>query len=338
MKENGNMNIRHKLSFTIILIVFSIVSCEVNTSIPFEKTTEIKKKYHVSMESINSGTRASLTNENMIVWDWGDFISVFNQNDTMLWYSASESSYGKPNGEFEYWGYGPYSSNGLNFDETIAFYPEYVFSGVLYQDSINKHQFYIDGLGYSEYEDIRLEEEDGYYITGHLPMIAICSADQSTLSFQNIFGILKLSIKGDRQIKEIIIEGNNGEALSGPCVISISIDAPPTISMIDEYSHSSVTLSCLLLDERRITLNKDTATVIYVSIPPTDFTGGFNVTIIDIDENKYIKKTEKRNIVKRSSILAMPTFSIHDDGIIVEELPNIEGKPAEDFEFTEGEW
>lgn len=337
------MNIRHKLSFTIILIVFSIVSCEVNTSLPFEKIPEIKKKYHASMESINSGTRASLTNENMIVWGWGDCISVFNQNDTMLRYSASESSYGKPNGEFEYWDYGPYSSNGLNFDETIAFYPEYVFSGcggVLYQDSINKHQFYIDGLGYSEYEYIlpRLEEEDGYYITGHLPMIAICSADQATLSFQNIFGILKLSLKGDRQIKEIIIEGNNGEALSGPCVISISIDAPPTISMIDEYSHSSVTLSCLLLDERRITLNKDTATVIYVSIPPTDFTGGFNVTIIDIDENKYIKKTEKRNIVKRSSILAMPTFSIHDDGIIVEELPNIEGKPAEDFEFTEGEW
>jgi hypothetical protein len=34
----------------------------------------------------------------------------------------------------------------------------------------------------------------------------------------------------------------------------------------------------------------------------------------------------------------MPTFSILDDDIIVEEAQNKEGEPAEDFDFIEGEW
>lgn len=152
---------------------------------------------------------------------------------------------------------------------TIAVYP---FNEDLTVTSGDNGNYIIEGISFpSEQKYIA-----GSFSDEAFPMTAICEQSNKSLSFKNIGGVLKLSLTGSYSVSQITLTGNSGEPLSGSATV---------------------------------TLDPDTATNFYISIPPTDFEGGFTVTVTDSERRNTIKTTGKQNVVKRSNILAIPEFA-----------------------------
>ena len=109
--------------------------------------------------------------------------------------------------------------------------------------------------------------------------MAAVSAD-TDLAFKNVGGGIKLQIKGTCKVESIVIEGNNGELLSGAAVVTVYADEEkvPSIAMA-ENAETFVTLNC----GNGVQLDENTATEFIISLPPTIFTKGFTVTVTDTD-------------------------------------------------------
>ena len=73
---------------------------------------------------------------------------------------------------------------------------------------------------------------------------------------------------------------------------------------------SGASTSVLLDCGDGVQLNKTTPTELIISIPPVIFSKGFTVTITDTAGSVYTIDTDKRNEVKRSSLLIMPQLTL----------------------------
>lgn len=124
-------------------------------------------------------------------------------------------------------------------------------------------------------------------------------------AFKNIGGIIKLSIKGDIKVSRIEIRGNSDEILAGSGTLTVGDDMIPSLSDMD-YGSEFISTICI----SDVNLNLEEATDFYLYLLPTEFENGFTVTIWDSEGNEFVKTTTKRQSVKRSGMLSMPTFTI----------------------------
>lgn len=66
---------------------------------------------------------------------------------------------------------------------------------------------------------------------GVFPMVAVTSGVRDhKLNFKNMFGVLKLQLKGDRVVKSISVTGRNNEVLAGNATISAYLDGSVSMS------------------------------------------------------------------------------------------------------------
>jgi hypothetical protein len=146
-------------------------------------------------------------------------------------------------------------------------------------------------------------------------MVAV--TESKVLAFRNVCGALKLQLKGTSKIKNITITGNNNERLSGAANVTAYVDGSrPKVEMQSEASNS-VSLDC----GNGVQLNASVATEFLISIPPTEFTKGFTITLTDVNGANMSLQTPKSNRVGRSSILNMPEVTqgqnfVFDSGVI----------------------
>lgn len=97
--------------------------------------------------------------------------------------------------------------------------------------------------------------------------------------FRNVCGGLKLQLYGDYAVREIEVSGNNVELLAGPAYIFAYTDGrTPQISMHSDASRT-VVLDC---GEKGVRLNKNEDTDFIITLPPVDFSKGFNVQVRDV--------------------------------------------------------
>jgi DNA/RNA endonuclease YhcR with UshA esterase domain len=127
------------------------------------------------------------------------------------------------------------------------------------------------------------------------------------LKFKNLAAVIKLQLRGTQTIRGIYIRANNNEPLSGGYTAQALFnkhEGPTLFPYTRTWNY--VFLRC----DEEVKLDRYETTPFYISIPPTDFTNGFTIEIVDTEGNSYTKTAARTN-VERSSILVMPTLTVN---------------------------
>lgn len=250
--------------------------------------------YYASVETFDGKTKTALGADRSVVWSADDRIAVF-ENGTGTAYQILDSYVGKSSGEFSL--VEGLTTGGLTdaADVTVAAYP---FDEGLNMFAVSGDTYEISGLAFPAEQTYT----PGSFADLSFPMVAVTASGSRNLSFKNVGGVLKLSLTGDYAVSSITLAGNSGELLSGTSSVTIGKDGIPSVQMDPDTSGQEVTLLC----DPAVQLDTETATDFYISIPPTDFEAGFTVTVLDDQGKRYSLEANKKNTVKRSSILAMP--------------------------------
>lgn len=269
------------------LACMSFFACQQEIDIP---STDV---FVASVEKLS--TKTSLSQDNSVLWNAEDEVVIFNKSTVNDHYKVVLSSEDAATCTLEYL-HSSHNTKPVDLNHVVAFYPysadiACVASG---NDSYNL-------------SSVVLPTEQAYasesFASGSFPMVAVSS--NSNLAFKNVCGTVMIQAKGDVNVASVTISGNKNEKLSGPAVITASVDAVPSVSMTDG-ALQNVVLDC----GDGVQLNPEVATEFILSIPPTDFEAGFKVVLKATDGREYLLETKVANKVERSSILVMPEVTI----------------------------
>lgn len=297
LKESGNMKTMKKLFAAAFMATAALVSCQ-EDQFAEQRNDE---NYYASVETFGIGTRTALGEDRAVVWTSGDRIAIFEGSDKGNAYQVLNSGVGSSSGEFSPVGNLSTEGSGAALEGTIAVYP---FSEDLSIEPDGDKGFIIKGVSFPAEQTYT----SGSFADGAFPMAAICEQGRKNLSFKNIGGVLRLSLKGDYAVSSITVRGNSGEPVSGSATVTIGPDGIPSVTMAEDASRS-VTLVC----DPAVQLDADNAKEFHISIPVTEFETGFTVTVTDSEGNTYRKQTTLANPVMRSTIHIMPPTDLSED-------------------------
>lgn len=272
-------------------VVMSLVACD-----RFEM--EDVKTYRAVVETFDA-TRTSLGEGNKIVWSSDDLISVFENNENASRYQVASSSAGNPEASFVLMEEG---KNGAEIGADIAVYP---FSQSLECSRLSTGDYRVSGLSVPSVQQYSSEG----FAPGNFPMMAVSEAGADNFAFKNACGILKLSLTGTSRVKSISVKGNSGEILSGPFKMSSSLDGTPAVAM-EADAVAEVSLDC---GQDGVLLDPDVPVPFMIVLPPVSFPKGFTVSVKSTDGAEQIRKTEKAQEIKRSTILNMPAVEFRPE-------------------------
>ncbi len=279
--------------FAAALVMLAAASCEKNEVLP---GGNVEGKVITLKASINNGeTKTSLGKEEGIYktfWTPGDAIAVINNGYLFKFvYKGDESV---TSAEFIMADEQPQGTVASNFRSSMeikAFYPfdKAVIEGSTIKYNVPKEQTYVaDSFG-----------------EGVSPMAAYRAAENAEeLEFKNLFGVLKLQLKGeDIAISKIQVFSN--KAINGIGQVAIS-DAPTFDMLSDGDSYNTVEL---VFSEEVALSTSDVKNFLIVLPSAEEYT--FTVVITDTEGEIYCKKTANKNILA-SDILKMSELNLSE--------------------------
>ena len=301
-----------KITLSLAVAVIALASCQKpETALP------VAEQFSASVESFESPTKTSMTPEKYVVWSQNDRLAIFQGSTLADEYKVSDASVGKANGTFSIVAdnsniNGEFSA-GTELPCNVALYP--------YADDLTLIGSVLEDEGtIYEIEGLTLPAEqvyvEGSFANGAFPMVAVTETlSDHNLKFKNVFGAMKLSLRGTQSVKSIKVEGKNNEQLSGSATITVYADnSTPSVTMAGtDDAAKTVVLDC----GSGVQLDEDVLTEFIISLPPVTFNKGFVVTINDIEGNVKTLETDKCNAILRSSILVMPGIVMCDDELII---------------------
>lgn len=304
------------LIFTLFMGCQSCLETDFNgNSVGFE--------FEATVESFGNQTKTTMDPSNQVVWSVGDRLAIFQGANIADEYKVADRCAGKTQGIFsllqDHSGEinGDFSS-GMEIPANIAFYPYQAglecSSAEISDDSNHQMSFTLTNV------NIPAEQAylSGSFPQGAFPMVAVTtSIEDHNLRFRNVAGALKLQLLGTCSVRSIALTGNKGEKISGEGeVVAYSGTDVPEIEMLDNEG-TSITLDC---GEDGVQLSTLTPTIFIMVVPPTNFIGGFTVTVTDTEGNKMPVKTYLSNRVWRSSILSMSPIAIPVDEDVIQNI------------------
>lgn len=239
--------------------------------------------------STGMDTKTSLSGLD-VIWSTDDRVAIFNGTTEMKEYKVKAGYDGKTtttltpvNKDFTA------GAEGSDMDANVAFYPSSVIN------SCSKSE---TGFSLSVNLPNTIKYAPTSFGEGSMPMVAVTdSKNDYNLSFKNLFGIMKLQLKGDGVIVySIAISGNSDEKISGEASVSCSYGANPTISF-DNSSNTSIVLNC----GDGIELSPEKSTPFYIAVPPVKFTSGITMRVTT-SKGIVEKKSSKSLEIERSKI------------------------------------
>ena len=241
-------------------------------------------------------TRTYVENGNLLRWNAGDQISIFEGNtlnrqykfdgetgDNAGTFSIVSKPFGTGNDLNCHYAVYPYSS-GVKITESGV-----ITAALPAEQSYTENSF---GLGANT-------------------MVAVTeNLDDTFLKFKNVGGYLKLQLYGENvTIKSITLNGNNNDKLAGKATITPAYGQSPTVVMGNEAT-TSIILDCG--DGVEIGSTEETATAFWFVVPPTTFKSGFSITITDVNGETFIKETSNEIAIERNVIKPMKAFEIEN--------------------------
>ncbi len=269
------------------LACMSFFACQQEIDIP---STDV---FEASVEKLT--TKTSLSQDNSVLWNAEDEVVIFNKSTVNDHYKVVLSSEDAATCTLEYL-HSSHNAKPVDLNHVVAFYP---YSADIACVASGNDSYTLSSVVLPT-EQVYASES---FASGSFPMVAVSS--NSNLAFRNVCGTVMIQAKGDVNVASVTLSGNKNEKLSGPAVITTSVDAVPSVSMTDA-ALQNVVLDC----GDGVQLNPEVATEFILSIPPTDFEAGFKVVVKATDGREYHLETKVANKVERSSILVMPEVTI----------------------------
>ena len=318
-KPENPFNTMKKILLLSIGIALS-VACQQETTpeSPVQKTDE---EFSSSLESFDSPTKTSMTEDNSIVWTKGDQIAIFQGATVADTYQVKDQCDGTASGIFTLVSdnsevNGEFSS-GMEIPANIAVYPYSeglgCSSATVTDGGISATSYTISGFQFPSVQQYQANS----FPQESFAMVAVTSSmSDHNLRFRNVNGALKLQLRGKCVVKSIKLEGNDNEKLAGASSITAYPGTTvPSIKFSAEAT-GSITLDC----GDGVQLDPAVPTIFIISVPPTVFSKGFTVTVVDTEGTEMPVRASVSNEIKRSSILKMPVVTVQ---VVSAETENI---------------
>ncbi len=287
-----------KTIFLPSLICLLAVSCTVNEpdmQVP-TSTEDEKPVFYASLEPSESDTRVVLNEDIKILWDVDDRISIFNKTTLNQQYRFAGTEQAN-SGDFR-WVDNGYFGAGNDLDYICSVYP--------YQESTKISNLNVLTLTLPEVQTYR-EKSFG---PGANTMVS--TTDDNRLRFKNVGGYLALKFYGeDVTVKSITLAGNSGEPLAGEATLDLPFEEEPMIELA-QNAKKSILLDCG--DGVKLGTSSDDATIFWLVVPPTHFEHGFTLTVTDMDENIFVKETDKDLTISRNGLLRIKAIEVDMNG------------------------
>ena len=307
-----------------IFFFLAVILCSPACQVEIEELKPSNESDNILSAKIEQGeaTRTSLDESNNVLWSENDQIVAFMKSSYGQKYQILPSFAGETSADFSR--ISSSSDKDLpaesEWDHNVVYYP--------YSESIEcvkyANCYILDVVLLSE--QTYVEKSFG---NGTFPMVAV--SDDNNITFKNIFGGIKLPLKGTQNIKSITIEGNNNEKLSGVATLTAYMDGTaPTITMAST-AKTSISLDC---GDAGVTLSESIATEFIIALPPILFSKGFTITVTDSDNKTYTVEADMANTILRSSILVMPTVELKKE--VTEEDTETTGDYIDEYGINHG--
>ena len=269
--------------FAAALVMFAAVSCEKNDVLP---SANDKKVVTLSASIGKAATKTALGNPTVdgypLYWSENDKIAVYN-NGKMYEFTIDEEDAGKETGNFT-------CETEGNFDLSKPIYAIYPCTGVTFESEGAIAKYTIPST--QQYK------QNGF-ADNVAPMIAY-SEEGTGLSFTNMFGAVKLQLKGTEKVKSIEVVSMPNANLNGPAVFKV--EDSPTIKEWQWLTPDtrSVRLDC---GNNGVQLNTTSTIDFMIVLPPYQNTG--LAFVISTEENTYYKSMTTANTISAGEILVM---------------------------------
>ena len=294
-----------KRSLVIALLAgFAVCGCQ---KLETKEVVSGGKVFTAIMEAMAGDaidTKTSMDADGNVLWKKGDQVSIFAGSALNEQYQVTDASDGKTAASLN-----PVSSSGFvgggEIANNVAFYPYASTAGIAKSGG----SYVISDIALPTIQHFA----NASFGNGAFPMAALTnSASDYNLKFKNVLGGLKLQLKGTAVISSITITGNNDDILCGAASVTVSNTAAPAIELTDATANT-VTLNC----GGGVRLDAETATTFIIALPPMTMSGGFTVTVTDIQSQSMEIKTTRSQTIARSNLLAMPAVNYVGTGAVV---------------------
>ena len=280
-------------------------SCEKNEEGLSTDNTNGGKIFTAVMPAVEEPveSKTSTSDGRSVIWNEGDMVSLFNGKNVNEKYRVQEGEGGKATTTLvKVTDSDSPAGSDATFAANIAYYP---YGTVNYTGKGGNHSL-----------EVTIPNTQAYapnsFGKGALPMVAVAaSKDDDNLLFKNLFGLIKLQLKGSDgvdKIKSITIKGNNGEKLSGKATVSCSNTTAPTVSFGEGDVYDYVRLDCA----DGVAINEESATSFWIALPSTTFSEGISVTVELGDGCIVTTSTTSELTIARSMVTPMAalTFTV----------------------------
>lgn len=263
-----------------------------------------ERKYKVV--SGETSTKTHFNDQLKLLWDEGDVISIFdgialNQkfgfdgktDDNSGTFSKLENKYG----------------TGVDLSANYAVYPYY--SDTKITERVTENLNSKEGVIEMNFPSVQKYGENSFGLESSVMVAATSNTQDVIIRFKNACGWIKFLLYSteDVSVKTIVLQGNNGEKISGPSEISMSYNSNPEVTINQQNGLETITLDC---GEEGVTISNDSQapTEFWFSVPPIVFETGFKITISDVNGCTMEKGTEKSYTVERNIVKALEAFEV----------------------------
>ena len=249
------------------------------------------------IEQDSPETKTSLDEGLSVLWNKGDQVSLFTGTESNRRMQVDDDAEGRPFSRLN----DVQDSDPGTMEEIYAVaacYPYAEDAGIVYSPGTFSYIFSLKIPSTQTWAK-------GSFGKGAFPMMAVSREGTDTLAFKNLFGALKLQIKGTASIASISFQGNNGETVCGDVRVSAAEGLAPSILSFTNAG-KTVTLDC----PGGVQLSSSNTTDFYIALPPTTFSEGFTVSVTDVNGEVTQIKSSKEQKIKRSKVLAMPAVTV----------------------------
>ena len=283
--------------------ILLLSSCEKREDGLVIDNTQSSKIYTAQMPTVNESpeSKTSTADGRNVIWNEGDMVSLLSGKNVNEKYQVKEGEGGKTSTTLiKVADSDSPAGSDATFATNIAYYP---YGTVNYTGEDGNHSLEVTIPNTQTYAP-------NTFGKGALPMVAVAaSTDDDILHFKNLFGLIKLQLKGSDgvdKIKSITIKGNNGEKLSGSATVSCSNTTAPTVSFAETEVYDYVKLDCA----EGVAIDKENASSFWIALPPITFSNGISVTVELGDGSTETKSTTRALTIDRSKVTPMASLTV----------------------------
>ena len=283
--------------FVGAIVLLAISSCtSIDKAISINLGADGINRFYATTEQSNAQTKVYADEDMKVLWNADDRITIFNKSTYNSQFCFTGEEGDNAGGFDEIAPSGFVSGNTLN--NIYAVYP---------YSSANK----INNSGSTITLTLPAEQrfKEHSFGIGANTMVAV--TDNNFLAFKNLGGYLQLRLYGDNvSVSSITIQGNNGEKIAGKASVAVGLGAIPAVTM-DATATDAITLVCD--PPVQLGTNAEQYTDFWFVIPPTTFSQGFTITVIDEIGGVFQKTTTKSLTISRSTIEWMTALEVTPD-------------------------